>query len=159
MARCLPPPLFAAEYRPCSNIHPMHAIRSGHPSSQPVRHRRLGRKARTPAPQECKAPFLRSGRLENRDPAGMVFQATRQFLRMHGSIVQSGRNRAVLPQPPRRHSKGQRLTDTPTRQERRQASHRHHSRGRQSDRPNLLRKAAHSPERKRYPQLRHSKAA
>ena len=100
------PPLFAAEYRPCSNIHPMRAIRSGHPSSQPVRHRRLGRKARTPAPQECKAPFLRSGRLENRDPAGMVFQAARQFLRMHGSIVRSGRNRAVLPQPPRRHSKG-----------------------------------------------------
>lgn len=159
MARCLPPPLFAAEYRPCSNIHPMRAIRSGHPSSQPVRHRRLGRKARTPAPQECKAPFLRSGRLENRDPAGMVFQAARQFLRMHGSIVRSGRNRAVLPQLPRRHSKGQRLTDTPTRQERRQASHRHHSRGRQSDRPHLLRKAARSPERKRYPQLRHSKAA
>lgn len=159
VARCLPPPLFAAEYRPCSNIHPMRAIRSGHPSSQPVRHRRLGRKARTPAPQECKAPFLRSGRLENRDPAGMVFQAARQFLRMHGSIVRSGRNRAVLPQPPRRHSKGQRLTDTPTRQERRQASHRHHSRGRQSDRPHLLRKAARSPERKRYPQLRHSKAA
>lgn len=158
VARCLPPPLFAAEYRPCSNIHPMRAIRSGHPSSQPVRHRRLGRKARTPAPQECKAPFLRSGRLENRDPAGMVFQAARQFLRMHGSIVRSGRNRAVLPQPPRRHSKGQRLTDTPTRQERRQASHRHHSRGRQSDRPHLLRKAARSPERKRYPQLRHSKA-
>lgn len=26
---------FAAEYRPCSNIHPMRAIRSGHPSSQP----------------------------------------------------------------------------------------------------------------------------
>lgn len=102
------------------------------------------RKARTPAPQECKAPFLRSGRLENRDPAGMVFQAARQFLRMHGSIVRSGRNRAVLPQPPRRHSKGQRLTDTPTRQERRQASHRHHSRGRQSDRPHLLRKAARS---------------
>lgn len=140
-------------------LHPMRAIRSGHPSSQPVRHRRLGRKARTPAPQECKAPFLRSGRLENRDPAGMVFQAARQFLRMHGSIVRSGRNRAVLPQPPRRHSKGQRLTDTPTRQERRQASHRHHSRGRQSDRPHLLRKAARSPERKRYPQLRHSKAA
>lgn len=94
VVRCLPPPLFAAEYRPCSNIHPMRAIRSGHPSSQPVRHRRLGRKARTPAPQECKAPFLRSGRLENRDPAGMVFQAARQFLRMHGSIVRSGRNRA-----------------------------------------------------------------
>lgn len=69
----------------------MRAIRSGHPSSQPVRHRRLGRKARTPAPQECKAPFLRSGRLENRDPAGMVFQAARQFLRMHGSIEQMQR--------------------------------------------------------------------
>ena len=140
VVRCLPPPLFAAEYRPCSNIHPMRAIRSGPQAANRSGIAASGGKVRTPAPQECKAPFLRSGRLENRDPAGMVFQAARQFLRMHGSIVRFGRNRAVLPQPPRRHSKGQRLTDTPTRQERRQASHRHHSRGRQSDRPHLLRK-------------------
>ena len=60
-----------------------------------------GGKPAPPGTAGMQAPFLRSGRLENRDPAGMVFQAARQFLRMHGGspIRQESRSASAAAAP------------------------------------------------------------